>query len=677
MSFFTPIWRQRLRNRLHDPAFDAAVRALYARTASYHSFLPPHPEQQAGYYHEFFCPEHAVQLVFNPHSPTRHVCPIDQTIFVGEPFDHAYLWSVNDVLSDAAFRFALSAFQKDETGPDALRASEILLGYARNYLSMPKGPTVRAEFSGVVTYHGLDESVWLVRIAWAFAMLDGYIPPHTAREICDQLLRPGAEHMRENSYKRIHNVTNWCNAALVTLGLVLEDESLIVEALDGEFGLYAQLHQGVLGDGLWFEGSLSYHYYSLAAIVWTVRSLEASGRSFRDWGRLRKMFEVPLRLASPDLSLPAINDCWFFISLVGEVGHGIPDAAGFYESAWAWFNDQEFGWVLDRNYLVRPRDGIEALLDGSPKISSTSGPKFESCALVSCGLGVLRSDHPTGSLTCLILKAGPSHEDHSHPDQLAIQLFAVGARIGADLGTAGYGIGLNDTWYRQTASHSTVLVDGGSQPLTTAFLDNLSVSAGFTAVSGAVVWTEGQYATVRMRRTVAARGGYYLDIFDVESGASRQFDWIFSGCGEFAEGSDADEFRVGRLTGDCGYEHFESVRVCTGQQPRRMRWKNDAVVFDLHMPAPAGEKLFTGIMPGNPAKDFQSVLVRRNHGVHHRFLSVLESFPDSTKPLVNSVSYLQADEGVSQVVVETLHAVDYWSISASRDGSVRLTLTNR
>ena len=65
----------------------------------------------------------------------------------------------------------------------------------------------------------------------------------------------------------------------------------------------------------------------------------------------------------------------------------------------------------------------------------------------------------------MILKAGPDGADHGHPDQLAIQLFGAGARLAPDLGTAGYGIDLNDGWYRQTASHSPVLVDEQSQPL--------------------------------------------------------------------------------------------------------------------------------------------------------------------------------------------------------------------
>ena len=73
-----------------------------ARVDAYHRFLPDLPERQAGYYHEFFCPDHAVQLVFNPRDGHHHACPSDGRVFSGEPFDSAWGWSVNDALSDAA-----------------------------------------------------------------------------------------------------------------------------------------------------------------------------------------------------------------------------------------------------------------------------------------------------------------------------------------------------------------------------------------------------------------------------------------------------------------------------------------------------------------------------------------------------------------------------------------------
>ena len=78
------------------------------------------------------------------------------------------------------------------------------------------------------------------------------------------------------------------------------------------------------------------------------------------------MFRAPLDLAFPDGSLPAMNDCWYHIGLTGEVGHGIPNADGFYEMAYGWFGDPAFAWVVDQNRRSGPRRTFEALLDGAP-----------------------------------------------------------------------------------------------------------------------------------------------------------------------------------------------------------------------------------------------------------------------------------------------------------------------
>ena len=129
----------------------------------------------------------------------------------------------------------------------------------------------------------------------------------------------------------IHNIANWNNAALATLALALGDDALLDTELHGSAGLRAQLIHGIRADGFWWEGSPSYHYYTLAALIWTMRVLRASGRAFDDEGALHRMFRAPIAIAFPDLSLPAIHDCWYPIGLNGAVGHGIPDAAGYYE----------------------------------------------------------------------------------------------------------------------------------------------------------------------------------------------------------------------------------------------------------------------------------------------------------------------------------------------------------
>ena len=167
-----------------------------------------------------------------------------------------------------------------------------------------------------------------------------------------RLFRPAARHIRRVRCREIHNVSNWNNAALVTLARVLEDDQLLEEALEGDLGLAAQLERGVTEEGLWWEVSLSYHYYSLDAIVRTLRILRAMGRSFDDGGVLRRMFLAPIVVALPDLKLPSVNDCWHFIGLEEKVGHGIPDADGFYETAYAWFRDPAFAWILRQQLPV-------------------------------------------------------------------------------------------------------------------------------------------------------------------------------------------------------------------------------------------------------------------------------------------------------------------------------------
>jgi hypothetical protein len=162
-----------LRARGSAPAFADARAALDKRVEAYQEMLPDLPERQAGYYHDFFCPDHAVQLVFNPRDGHHHACPIDDRTYSGEPFDSAWGWSVNDALSDAALRSALRRALGHVPGradADAALLRPILLGYAARYRSMPPAPgPYPGEYAGRVCWSALDESVWI--ISWRGAAL--------------------------------------------------------------------------------------------------------------------------------------------------------------------------------------------------------------------------------------------------------------------------------------------------------------------------------------------------------------------------------------------------------------------------------------------------------------------------------------------------------------------------
>jgi hypothetical protein len=661
MSMLTPAWFTALRARAADPAFAPARAALAAQVARYRETLPPLPERQAGYYHEFFCPEHAVQLRFNPRTPHEHVCPVDGKVFSGEPFDSAWRWSVNDWLSDAALKFTLHALldEKAEVEQDRKRARDILTGYAARYRTMPIAPSPHPNHPGVVTWSGLDESVWIIRLAWAYALLGDALAPADAARIRADLLRPAAEHLHRVRWPAIHNVTTWNNAALVTLALVLDDEALLDATLNEPNGVRAQLARGVRADGFWWEGSQSYHYYTLAALVWTARALRVSGRAFADDAIVRQMFSAPLASAFPDLTLPAIHDCWYHIGLLGEVGHGIPDAAGFYEIAYGWYDDLAFAWVLRQNYARRPRLAFEALLDGATTILDVPEPAFASQHAAGSGLAVLRSSAPRDRQTYLLLNAGPDAGGHGHPDQLSIQVFAAGARFVADLGTPGYGIALNDTWYRQTASHATLLLDGQSQPPVEARITRYDAAGEPALIEGEVTWKDGLYAGVTMRRTILWREEYFIDVCHINCPAPRQIDWVLPVLGALVEAPATQTMPAG-LTGDGGYAHFDAVGQLPVAGETRLRWQTGSAALDLYL-SPNTEERFVATAPANPASEHLAVLVRRQTAGAATFVAVVAPGRADEAPVVRAVRW-PGDEAAGELVVETVRGEDRWQV---------------
>ena len=665
MTLLSPEWSRIVRSKAGLPAFVAALEALDTWADAYHQFLPPVPEQQAGYYHDFFCPDHAIQLSFDPRSPHSHACPVDGAEFRGEPFDSAWLWSVNDMLSDAALKLSFRSHLKAGSGEagrerDQVLATGILEGYAERYLEMRPAPTQYDPHPGVVTWQGLDESVWIIRMAWAYALLEDSLVQSVRERLARKLFRPAAEHLHRVRWPEIHNVTNWNNAALATLAQVLKGDDLLEDALGGSLGLRAQLRQGVSEDGIWWEGSLSYHFYMLDAVVWTLRILRATDRSFDDGGILKRMFLTPILISLPDLRLPSLNDCWHFIGLLDRAGHGIPQAEGFYETAFAWFRDPVFAWVLQQNYRRQPRASFEALLEGVEEVPPGEPPPSRSRHLVDLGCAILRSSESRGKESYLFLKAGPGGGEHGHLDQLRIQFFAGGASIIPDLGTPGYGIGLNQTWYRHTASHSTAMVDGQPQPLTDGRFNRFLVEDSYTLADASVCWSEGLYRGVQMRRVILWRENYFIDLFQVTDHSDRDIDWICH-----VRGRLTGSFFDSGLDQDLKFEnvsaHTQVKTSCEESQRRLLRWRCEGGFLDLILLCPEGH-LVLGTSPSNPASEELSTIIRRRRAAETTFLSVFSFAPDGEDPAVQRVEGGQLEGGDRRLILKTSSGSDEWTM---------------
>ena len=658
----------RIRTRAQQPAFAAAMQRLYADVAW--TFERPLylPERPAGYYHEFFCPDHAVQLEYDPVSPHRHRCPVDGAWFSGDPYDAAWLWSVNHDLTETAFRLAL-LWQIAGAAEHRDKARDILLGYAERYADFEheNGRPVK----GKVTFSALDESVWIIPLAWATWFLRETLSAADLATIRERLLIPAAEHLRVNRLNRIHNIENWLNAAIGTIGIVTDRADLTEWALSGPVGFHNQVTQGILADGAWYEGSASYHFYSLAPLLWHARASEGTETDLRPVPQIRAMLSAPFQWAYPDLTLPAFNDCWYHSSLLDECGHGIPSSAGFYEVAAAWYDDPAYRAVLQRTYRERPRDTVEVLLYGLDPLPDDDMPVPASVHLPPSGYAVLRHwGADEDEQPYLLLKYGRHGGTHGHPDKLTMLLMLDDQRLSPDLGTPGYGIGLNDTWYRHTLSHNTVMLDQTAQPPGRGELRCFRApeDGPFGIADATVAWGEpGLYGDARLRRVFLVGQGYFLDLFLVEREEAGDVDWVHHNRGVLTSSFASQPLAPGTEANE-GYAHLTDASQWVGTAAATLTFAGDGAGLQLHFSDGPPTQVITADGPDNPASETMPVVIRRRSAQRTCFAALFH--PYRSQPTVERVTWFPAEDPHAPplaCLVERVGTRDLWLLAADAE----------
>ena len=629
-----------IRERCSDPVFEPAYQTLKGEVEAFLSIPMDPPDQPAGYYHDYFCPEHALELIFDPTTPEEHKCPQDGQVYAGEPYNAAWRWFVNNRLSSAAFRLALM-WRIDQNEASLRRTEAILLGYARRYRGYEPGPK-KPYGQGKATFQSLDEAVWLIPLVQGYDLIRADLTSETRRQIEQALFAPAAEHILQQKYYRLHNIECWHNTALAAVGCCLDDGNLIRIALDDDFGFRHQLAEGVREDGFWWEGSLSYHFYTLAAMMTFAQVMTGVDDTLWQADRLKAMFLAPVNLAYPDLRLPATNDCWFFTSLTENVCHGVPPAAGFYEIAYGLYGDPMFARVLSHNYTQHSRDSLETLLYGKALPEEAGERNPQGTNFKQSGYAVLRNQKSPESQTYLMLKYGPHGGGHGHPDKLSISFYSSGYPVSPDLGTPGYGIGLNQSWYRQTLSHNTMLVDGKSQPPAEGKLVFFDDGSGedFGVADARVSWDEEPYQGVSMRRVILWTEAYFLDIFQVVCDRERQLDWVCRFQDTLTTKTGLSKADPVSLQGD-GYNHISKAVSEASDGPVHLQWSHPKGKLSVFLPQEGGTEIIRGAVPFNPASEKSDILIRRRLSKSTTFLTLIHPWVEA--PVVTKVRPVAAD----------------------------------
>lgn len=401
--------------------------------------------------HYFFCPEHSVRLLWGRHSPNKHRCPVDGAVYTGEPYYGAWWRWLNGLNAKACYELSvLWLLTQDTQYRD--RVVDILLQYAKYYPNYQEHGGIPYNGPGKANAQTLCEANCHADFVRGFDIVSSTLTPEQYEYIADRLLRCGADFLMQHRGAQIHNHEVKIGSTIGMIGAVLDDTRYLEFAVNSPYGLRYQLEHALLPSGLWFESSLHYHYYALQGFFAFEKLAKGTAYSLLDKPYYKQMLTLPLRLLMPDMTIPKVNDC---VNGQEKITH-----TDIYEFAYYYYQNPEYGQLLNYIYTTTPRNSIDALFYGGTLPEATLAPPTGNLHDPDAGFTIIRPR--PGRAICI--KHGPYGGEHDHYDRLNLIAFDDYKAVLPDLGTTGYGAPLHYGYYKNTFTHNTLCVNGLNQP---------------------------------------------------------------------------------------------------------------------------------------------------------------------------------------------------------------------
>ena len=467
----------------------------------------------------------------------------------------------------------------------------------------------KSQFGARVYSQTLDESIWLIDMAWAYDLIRSSDVLTTAdrTHIERDLLYASAMTVSRASMGLTPNIQSWILGAEMAVGYTLDDKTLVSKALDGTNGLRSQLKVFVK-DGFWTEGAWGYQFYALRPILFMAQMATRAGVNlWKEEPNITALLASPIGVLFPDGMLPAFNDSH-------EVA--LAEQAPLYEVAYGATGNPLFAAIAAEG----KRDSRFAYLFGAPSLGNTQMPALRSAVFPEAGYATLHST--SGGIT-QIIKFGPHGGPHGHLDKLNELIYAEGAEMGVDPGTHFYGIPIHDEWDRRTVAHNTVAVDEQDQQPATGKLLNWQSEPAFTAVSldaGPV------YEGVDLKRMEIVTDNYILEITRCHStdGKEHDFDWNYHNYGvQAAEGN----FRpYAGFPQQDGYQMLTDNKYASAAGDFRTTFTMDKgrTLRVWMLKDTVASQVFTGSGPGPDLRVKISYVIVRRHGTDADFMTLFE-----------------------------------------------------
>ncbi|MCI8520765.1 MAG: hypothetical protein HFE51_09520 [Clostridia bacterium] len=594
------------------------------------------------------CPIDSAPLKFDFNSPHNHICSVCGNTVQGSKYDGAWWGIVHNTNAETAYHSALS-YLIDGNEEDYQFASQILLSYARIYPDYEEHGDIPYNDKGKIFAQTLDEAVFLRQLSYAYDIIEHKLKDNERELIKNNLFRESAVFLSEHCGNQIHNHEVLIRSQIGILGIILEDEELIYKAVNEKYGLLYQLDNGVLNDGLWFEGSLSYHQYALSAFMAYEIFARHTKYSNLNNEKYPQMIKKQMDFINEDGTIPSLNDhCGVrqtvAPSLVLEFGY-------------EWYKDNDMLTLLNAAYKHFKNRTLEAYFLGSSerKAASEIKPKMYHNETGS-GITIFRGNNGKR----LVLKHSPFGGEHDHYDRLSVEYSAYGSVNCLDLGTVPYGAVHHYGYFKNTVSHNTVTIDGKNHPPSVCTTEKFQNEAEHSFISvktdfdlpvilpdSFVIkqWDNEVYRGVSLQRQILWCADYWIDVVVVINPKQRTADWNFHIDGE-------QEVQSAGITSSLGFEdspykYMKNTELAASCDIRKTCFKCGDAKLNIWSLCKDME-FFVSDAPNNPPTELLKHITIRNRKKKAVFVNVFEAYKKES--IVKTVT-MNVNNNYAEVIV--------------------------
>jgi len=609
------------------------------------------------------------QLGLKTIDDTHHQCPRCKKIYSGPPYDDVIFARRHGAnlsgMARAAWAWAITGQPRY-----ARHAGEVLLGYAARYRKYPFHDNrcrtgARASRSGGRLHEQTlgEASALATSIAPAYDLVRsaGTLSADECEAIEEGLIRPMLRNIDKHKAGK-SNWQTWHNAAMLAGGAVIGDAAWVRKALTAAGNGFAdQMKLSVTEDGMWYENSWGYHFYTLRALVLTAEYARRLGIDVWSHPVMKKMFVLPAAYTMSDGSLPRFGD---------DVRSSVAGVGGLMEAA----------------YHATKDPVIAALLPSAPRWETVMygrriGPRPKelprsSDVFPAAGHAILRAKGPAGLTAAMTF--GPYGGFHGHLDKLSFVLFGHGRELGVDPGRAAsqaYRLPIHGRWYKATLGHNAVVVDAASQKPAAGKLEWFAANQTHAAVGARC---DAAYPGVKHRRLLVLTPGWLLVFDDLRANKPRRFDWVYHNRGQAVTCPAAA--RPGELGRSYpGAEYIRNVKTGSTSETVRIAFADKDIRTHLTVAPEVRTEVFVGDGPAASVLDrVPLAMITRRDRRAARFAAVIEPVVKGHQPAVTDLGVEETDSGVRITIrhdrtAETVTVAADTVTLADGDGRVLLT----